>query len=191
MHTAKVTLESESPYSQSRMHDTPKNDRESGGDYEERTWRERAHFTEDGKIFIPPMVFKNCLDEAGKYLGMKIKGKGKSTYTKHFESGVMVLEGALLVDKKGQQYTKDTCNGNPLFMNADGKRGSSTRVKRTYPIFHEWKAEVTFHVLDDTITKDVFMEHLKVAGQFIGIGQFRPKCRGYFGRFTVKNIKWE
>jgi hypothetical protein len=50
---------------------------------------------------------------------------------------------------------------------------------------------VTFHILDDVISPDVFEQHLKDAGNFIGIGRFRPRNNGYYGRFSVKSIKWQ
>ena len=90
MKRALVTLESISPYSQSRYYQTPKKEKEGPADYEERTWRDRVHTDRDGNIQIPPMSFKNCLAEAAKFLSVQIPGKGKATYTKHFEAGVLV-----------------------------------------------------------------------------------------------------
>jgi len=184
MKTAIATLKSISPYSQSRYHDTEKLAKEAADDYEKRTWRNRLHVDQDGMVFVPPMAFKNSLDEAAKYISMKIRGKGNSTYTKHFEAGVLVTEGLCLNIKP------DDVDGEWLFMNADGNRGSGKRVKRCYPIIHQWEGEVVYIVGDETITKDVFHEHLVASGQFIGIGRFRPRNRGFYGRFTVENLKW-
>lgn len=184
MRTAICTLQSISPYSQSRHYEVAKLDKERPNDFEERTWRERVHADGDGWIFIPPMAFKNCLSEIAKYLGEQIPGKGKSTFTKHFESGVLVLEGLRL------NVRKDDVQGEWLFVPADGKRGSGTRVRKCFPVIPEWSGDVTFHVLDDTITRDVFAHHLDQAGKFIGIGRFRPRNNGYYGRFEVKNIQW-
>ena len=47
-----------------------------------------------------------------------------------------------------------------------------------------------FYILDDTITEDVFKEHLEEAGKFIGIGRFRPRNNGFYGRFAVDKIEW-
>ena len=33
--------------------------------------------------------------------------------------------------------------------------------------------------------------HLKEAGQFIGLGRFRPRKNGYYGRFEIVSIAWE
>jgi hypothetical protein len=85
MSIAIATLESISPYSQSRFHNVPREDKETADDHERRTWRERLHVNKDGFVFIPPMSFKNMLSEAAKYLSMQVPGKGKSTYTNLFE----------------------------------------------------------------------------------------------------------
>jgi len=185
MKQAIVTLESTSTYSQSRHYNTEKLPKEQPADYEKRTWKERCHYNDAGNVFMPPMAFKNCLSEAAKYLGVKIPGKGKSTYTKHFEAGVLVLEGLVLPE------TRETIKGQWLFVPSDGKRGGSSRVDKCFPVIPQWKGDVTFYVLDETITEDVFKEHLDQAGKFIGLGYFRPRNNGYWGRFKVVNVKWE
>jgi hypothetical protein len=184
MKTVVAALKSVSPYSQSKHHDTPKLDRELPKDYEKRVWRERLHVNEDGRVFIPPMAFKNALSEAARFMGVQIAGKGKATYTKHFEAGVLVMDGLVLPLKK------DDVPGEWLFLNSDGIRGSGKRVDKCYPVIKEWAGNVTFYVLDEIITKDVFTDHLKAAGNFIGIGRFRPRNNGFYGRFTVETVKW-
>lgn len=179
MRIIKATLKSVSPYSQSKYHDTTKLDKESADDYRLRTWRNFCHTNESGNIFIPPMAFKNCVTDAAKFLSIQIPGKGKSTYTKHFEAGVMVFEPLVLPIKK------DKVESETLFLNSDGVRGSGKRVNKTYPIIHSWQGEITFHIFDDTITFDVFKQILIEAGKFIGIGRFRPRNNGFYGRFEV------
>lgn len=177
-------LKSLSPYSQSAYLQTPKLDKETPKDYEARVWRDRLHTGDDDYVFIPPMVFKNCLGEAARYLGMKIPGKGQKTYTKHFDAGVIVMDPVTLPVKK------EDVPGEWLLMNADGIPGSNKRVERCYPVIKEWEAKVVFYILDSTITESVFREHLEEAGRFIGIGRFRPRNRGYYGRFEVEKVEW-
>lgn len=185
MKIAKVRLKSISPYSQSRHYEAEKLPKELAKDYESRTWRERLHVNDDGDVYIPPMSFKNCLSEAAKFLGLQIPGKGKSTYTKHFEAGVLVTDALTL----GIQA--NDVKGEWLFVPSDGVRGSGKRVNKCFPIIHEWEGEVTFFVLDETITEDVFTTVLKQAGAFIGIGRFRPRNNGFYGRFNVESVQWQ
>jgi len=181
-----VHLRSLSEYSQSRFHNTPKLEKESHADYEARTWKEKGHYTEDGHIFIPPMAFKNCLSEAAKYLGVQIPGRGKERYTKHFESGIWVVVPLVLPNKK------DEIKGEWLHLPSDGRRGGTTRVMKKFPLIPSWEGDVTFHIFDETITKEVFEYHLEQAGKFIGIGRFRPRNNGYYGRFAIDGeVKFE
>lgn len=184
MRTATVSLESISPYSQSRYHSTPKNDKELANDYEARTWRNRLHVNEEGKVFIPPMAFKNCLTDAAQFLSIKIPGKRNATYTKHFVAGVLVTDAVSL------PMPAEDVKGEWLFVPSDGKRGGGSRVEKCFPVIHKWNGSVTFYVLDDTITEDAFKYHIEQAGQFIGIGRFRPRNNGYYGRFKVTQIQW-
>jgi len=188
MRAAKATLSSVSPYSQSRYYvpdkSTPEFQKETSAATEKRTWRERCHVDEHGHLFMPSMGFKNCLSEAAKFLSVQIPGKGKTTYTKHFEAGVVVTEGLTLPELKA------TVTGEWLFVPADGRRGSGKRVEKCFPQVPTWRGEVTFHIIDETISRETFEEHLRAAGQFIGVGRFRPRNNGYYGRFEVEKIEW-
>lgn len=184
MRICEATLESASPYSQSRHYETEKKDKESHHDYEKRTWRDRLHADSEGIVYIPPMAFKNALSEIAKFLSMSIPGKGKATYTKHFEAGVLVMDPSPLGIKK------EEVDGEWLFVPSDGRRGGGSRVPKCFPRINNWKAKATFYVLDETITQPVFEKHLTEAGAFIGIGRFRPRNNGFYGRFKVLSTKW-
>jgi hypothetical protein len=178
-------LKSLSPLSFSRHYTTPaKADKEKPDAYEERTWRERLHYDDKGVIFIPPMAFKLSIAEAAAFLSLKIPGKRNATYTKHFEAGILVLSGVSLGLKK------DDIPGERLFVPSDGKRGGGSRVMKIFPLVQSWSGTVTYHILDATITHDVFEQVLGECGNFIGIGRFRPRNNGYYGRFAVTGIEW-
>ena len=188
MKKAIATLESVSNYSQSRHYDddeVPKEKQELDRDYEKRTWRYRMHVNDAGYIFVPPMAFKNCISEIAKYRSEKIPGKRNATYTKHFESGILVLEGVTLPIKR------EDVPGEWLFVPSDGIRGSGRRVKKCFPLIAQWTGEVTFFILDEIITEEVFWRHLQDAGNFIGIGRFRPAKNGFYGRFRIIKKRWE
>lgn len=194
-------LKSISPYSQSKHYVLDKKSGESAGDFEKRTWRERLHVNEEGFVFIPPMALKNCLSEAAKYMSIKIPGKGKATFTKHFEAGVLVVDPIVL------PVRKEDVDGEWFFIPSDGKRGGGSRVDKCMPKIPKWEGSAQFHILDNEVLNSIpapegmepicptasgemtaFEFHLRQAGGFIGIGRFRPRNNGFYGRFTVEAI---
>lgn len=76
-------------------------------------------------------------------------------------------------------------------MPSDGVAGGGKRVDKCFPVIPQWQGTVTFYVLDETITEDVFRYHLEQAGSFVGIGRFRPRRGGFYGRFRVTDLKWD
>lgn len=191
MKTLTVTLQGVSPYSQSRYYVKEIEQGESQDDHYRRTWREHLHVDNNGFVFIPPNSLKNCLSEAAKFLSISVPGKGKATYTKNFEAGVLVTQPASL------GVRKDDVQMEALFLPSDGRRGGPKRIMKYYPIIPDWSTEADFTILDETVlqssaknkTRTVFHDVLEAAGQFIGIGRFRPRNNGYYGRFSVERIK--
>ena len=186
MKKAIVQLKSVSPYSPSRYHNIEKLEKESPDDYERRTWMHKAHYDKKTKqLFIPNMCFANSIKDAAQYSSIKVKGKGQATWTKHFDAGVMVVDSLPL------PITVDEVEGEWLYLNSDGKRNSGSRVMRRFPLIREWEGEVSYIILDDTIDQEIFTDVLTTAGQLIGIGRFRPRNRGYYGRYQIQNLRWE
>src|SRR5271157_144723 len=102
MITATIKLTGVSPLSMSKKIHVEKGPKESHADFEKRIWRERLHYDEKENIIIPAMMIKNCLSEAAKYLSERIEGEGKSTFTKHFEAGLLVESDIKLPIKKNK-----------------------------------------------------------------------------------------
>lgn len=187
MKSAICHLVGEGPYSQSRHYDdteAPKLPKELHDAYERRTWRHRMHVTKDGHVEIPGACFANCLKTAAKRLKLQVPGKGRVEYTKYFEAGVMVTDGIVLPIKA------DAVAGEKLFVPSDGRRGGGKRVTKYFPRIDAWEGSVTYFIFDDIITEDVFKHVLTTSGLLVGIGRFRPESCGYYGRFSVKSIRW-
>lgn len=170
-----------------RYHDTPKLPKELADDYEKRTWGEKLHYNKDGVVVIPPLAIKNSVAEAAKYLSLQIPGKGKSTYTKHFEAGFTVLSSEISLG-----IPKTEIQSRAMFVPSDGVRGSGKRVMKYFPVIPAgWECEVVLGILDDILTKDVVLKHLQTSGLLIGIGSFRPRNNGLMGRFNVTSFEWD
>lgn len=184
MKTFLVHLKSASPYSASRRIDEKKEAKETHEKFEERCWREKAHWTPDGNLYIPGIQFKKALDSAAKMVGKQIPGKGKATYAKHFMAGVAVLDDTEIVLKK---ITRANVKPVAVWCDAQGKKGGQggTQVKRIFPVVEEWEGNITFTIFDDTITLEIFQEHMEECGKFNGVGRWRTQNGGMYGRFQV------
>jgi hypothetical protein len=184
MKTAICQLKSVSPYSSSKVILETMKNKELAEDFEKRIWRMRLHTTKEGMVYIPPSCFANCIKNAAKYMSIKVPGNKMTTFTKNFESGVMVSDPLML------NIHKDDVEGEMLFVPSNGKPGGGSRVWKCFPLIPEWSGEVTYYILDDIITQPIFEQVLRGSGQFIGVGRFRPRNRGYYGRFGVEDVKW-
>ena len=212
--TIHATLRSLSPYSQSRPHCEAKLAKELPDAYEARTWHYRLH-NENGRIMMPGMAVRNALAEAAKYLSIQVPGKGKSTYTKHFEAGVLITQNAQMFTHDGTPIVPPSemglrrvlaqCPDKPreddeaaayvpalnevygdwVYVPSNGVRGDGKRVWKCYPMIATWQASFDFLIVDEVITEDVFLKVLKEAGQLIGLGRFRVRNCGTYGRFEV------
>lgn len=186
MKTAKISLKgkSGSPLSQSRFYepDVPRLANEKHDSYEKRTWMHRLHVGSDGRVFIPGMSIKIALTDAARHLGKKFQGNVK--FGSRFIPGIMCTENL------GLQVLATDVPGEWLHVPSDGKTGGSKRVLKRFPRIDHWEGSTSVDVLDEAITKEVFEEHLIHAGNFVGLGRFRPARGGYFGRFDVVSIEW-
>jgi hypothetical protein len=185
MLTFQYELEGNGPISFSAPIQSKKQEGETHDAFEERVWRERLHADDKGDVFITPGAMKNCLADVAKYLSESVPGKGKSTYTKHFEAGV------LITDPMPLGIHRDKVPGERLFVPSDGRRGGGSRVWKTFPIIMNWKTQGTIYLLDPVLIgkPDKVREYMDFAGKFIGMGRFRPRNNGYYGRFQVSAWK--
>ncbi|HSR77587.1 MAG TPA: hypothetical protein VLN57_13460 [Xanthobacteraceae bacterium] len=191
MRLCKVHLESipGSPYSQSAQHGTDKLDREIPDDYDMRTWREHCTTNTAGQVCIPSMAFKQCIDTAAYKLGVKVPNRRGATYKSFFASGFFCNEDVPIAN--GKALTKKDAGMVAINANANGQRGSGTRVKRRFPEFPKWSGIAEFTIVDDIITQDVFELHVKSAGMIVGIGRYRPENGGKNGRFRATKFEWD
>jgi len=178
----KCHLKSESDLTFGKAIREEKGANEDYDQFEERTWRLKAH-TNNGKVTIPGTMFHQSLIETAKFLGKKIRGRGSATYTNHFKAGI-VIENCIDLEIALEELEPEW-----VFVPADGKKGSGSRVYKCFPLIRSWEGDLFVTILDDQITKNIFEEHLKAAGIYIGIGTFRPIKGGYHGRFSVTSLE--
>lgn len=188
--TATPTIQGITPYSACRYHQEPMYENESYEAYDQRTYLSHLHVNSDGQVVIPSFAIHDCLVEAARYSGKKIKGARGKTWTQKLESGIAIFDDVLLLNEQGEAVTPADADFCDVYCHANGQRGSAKRVFRRYPIIYQWGATFDIHVLDPIITRDELHEFFGIAGLLIGLGRFRPQNRGKNGRFSLTDLTW-
>ena len=128
-------------------------------------------YTKDGVIGIPD----KCIES------MLIEGAKKNRLGKAFKAGVMCKNDFHRLKFKG--------SNDPEKLYEDGGyvyrelvKVTTSKIVRTRPMFSEWSLDVEVLFLSEVVTKKQVKEAFEIAGQLVGLGDYRPK----FGRFNVK-----
>lgn len=142
------------------------------------TTREQAekklYLDSDGKPVIPgPNIFR-CIIDAGVFVKV---GKKQLTTTKSslIPAFVALEELEVPIRSKG-----------PWSVDARAVRIPATggRIMAYRPRFDDWSLRFVLG-LDEDMAEQVLREVLDHGSKKIGLGDFRPACKGPFGRFRV------
>ena len=136
---------------------------------------ESLYVGDDGTSGIPAPNVMRCLIDAGKYLKV---GRSKITTQKSslIPAAISIQELFLPIASE-DGWKVDT---RPVRIPSTGGR-----ILRHRPCYDDW--ELAFHLqLDETVLTDKMLrEILDLAGSRIGLGDFRPDCKGPYGKVTV------
>lgn len=132
--------------------------------------------------------FQSCLKNAGA----KIVKKGRTTY-KNFVAAAL-LPG--LSDVNPLVYRSFTSRpaprdleglwADPNYRDMRPVRVGSSQVIRTRPKFAGWAFEVPFQLDTEVLDLEDLKRILVIAGQVVGLGDWRPEKGGRRGRFTAE-----
>ena len=113
-------------------------------------------------------------------LPLKAFKKGKSNMSKAF-AGFCIIEPEAIIHENQQWITDRRAVVIP------STRG---RVMRNRCRFDEWSLKFNVKILDsDEISEKLLSDALSYAGNYIGIGDYRPQKKGMYGRFIVSSLK--
>jgi len=146
------------------------------GNAKEVSVEDKLYLTEDGKPYVPSAYIRNSLIEAGK--AVKIKGKGKSTYSKLLGSSLIVQPDVIIINSSTGWKPFTATAVNPA------TRG---RMTVTRPMFKDWKLEFEV-IMPDDINEEDFAKIFDEAGRYVGIGDWRPAKKGMYGKFIVAKL---
>lgn len=138
---------------------------------------------ENGKIGIPAEYLLAALVTAGRYVKYDAR-KNFSTADSSLVPAFIFLEDMFYPFKN--QKVKHVVDKRRGVLNNGGKEVAVCIVR---PRFDVWQFDVTagFADIDSSRVKQIF----EYAGKVAGLGDFRPSCRGPFGRFTIAEWKVE
>lgn len=129
-------------------------------------------------IIIPQPNIFSCIVEAGKFFKA---GKSKVTTlrTSIIPACVFFNESEFPLINEG--WSVDT--------RAVRMPSTGGRIQRHRPIFERWAIEFSVDLDTSEMSERLFREIVDAAGNKIGLGDFRPACKGPFGRFKV--TQWQ
>ena len=127
------------------------------------------YLSKDGVPIQPAVHIEGAIIKAAR----DFKMKGRKTYSDFCKASLIILEREIPFDN--DQADKWVIDEQPVVINR-------ARVLCWRPRWDEWSFHFTIRNLQPSMLDDVTLRQiLEKAGNFIGVGDFRPK----FGRFEV------
>ena len=144
---------------------------------EKKTIEEQAELAcyrdPDGMLYVPGVNIQRALIAGATFS----KGKGRASLQKPVAACTIVSPERVILAP--QAYAIDT---RPVVI--PSTRG---RVLRHRPRFDQWSLTFNIDFDPDLVTIVQLRRVLDDAGQRVGLLDFRPECKGPFGRFHVTN----
>lgn len=134
-------------------------------------------YINDGVPVIPGQLLKAAL--AGRGSAARMEKEGKAAGVGIFCDTCYVLEYDGPKDPKA--LWKDE-----RFRFRVGVRVGQATVMRTRPIFEDWAIEGDLLFNSEFVDKDRVVHWLELAGNAVGLGDWRPSKGGPYGRFEVE-----
>jgi hypothetical protein len=160
-------------------------------------------YAHDGFVVVPQENVMKCLSKAGAQVP---KPKGKGTFKADAVVGILPESENLTFTTSGKQVAMASIKAleNKTFteqFDAVKKLGFELLVKRAAvgeskhvrvrPIFRKWELQGTFSVTNPLITKEVFAQMFAIAGEQVGLLDWRPSSKKSPGPYGVFNAKVE
>lgn len=183
-----VKVKSVTPYMQKRMDDITleKWVNERGPTYERydisnpeliANFHSYINFNGHAEYYIPADHFRISMIEAGKMVKGKVGGATKSM--SNVVAAMFNITPFKIVLPKWDEIDKRSAVN----------RHVKARVIVIRPRWNTWEASFTLSVDEDSITQEMIQKIIEYSGKYIGIGSYRPQCKGPFGRYSLVSFK--
>jgi hypothetical protein len=138
----------------------------------------KLYLGHDDKPMIPQPNLFRCLIDAGKYFKA---GKSKVTTQKSSIIPACVeIDGIEIPIQHKEPWQVDT--------RAVRIPSTGGRILCHRPSFNDWRLSFTIRVDTELMSAKLLREIVDAAGRRVGLGDFRPDCKGPFGKFVV--VEW-
>lgn len=135
------------------------------------------YIDENGKPYLPTEQIRGSFINAGSFVKAKVGNAKKSM--KNIVAGMFYIKQEKI--KLPDNWIIDKRSA--------VNRNVKARIITIRPKWEKWEAEFTLIVDNDTITDEIVKKVIEYAGQYCGIGSFRPTNNGMFGRFKINNFQ--
>jgi len=136
-------------------------------------------YRHEGKIIMPqPNLFK-CIMEGGRFFKA---GRSKITTQKSSLIPACVSMNAAF-------YTLQSKEGWSVDSRPVRNPSTGGRFLCYRPVFHDWAIDFDMELDASLIDEKLLREIVDCSGKRIGLCDFRPDCKGPFGKFVV--TKWD
>lgn len=135
----------------------------------------KLYKSRNGDLVIPQPNMLRCIIDSGKYFKA-----GKSKVTTQKSSIIPAC-----VDIHGVELPLVSREGWRVDMRPVRIPATGGRILCHRPCFDDWSVTFTATIDTDLISEGLFRELVDAAGKRIGLGDFRPDCKGPFGKFVV------
>ena len=183
----KVKLVGKTPYMQHKMNDEDLEtwekkrgriiERAEVHEPDEKRALYHMYIDDDGIPFIPAEQLLGAFINAGGFIKSKV-GNSKKSMKNIVAAMFSIIPDKITLTAEWKVDKRSAVNKN-----------IKARVIVIRPRWDEWETEFILEVDNDTITKQMVNTIIEYAGQYVGIGSFRPTNNGPFGRFMLTELK--
>lgn len=133
----------------------------------EKEWNTTRYLDQHGRDCLPAAAFKESMVRAVSFIdGMPMTEA----------RGAFFVDGDLIPLRCNPPY----CHRSRVVLN---RKTTSIAYRACY---EEWEADLPISYQENVITVEQLINIIELAGYAVGVGAWRPQCRGQFGRYEIK-----
>jgi hypothetical protein len=142
--------------------------------------KKRLYINDDGTLYLPAIAFRNSLWQGGAYMKL-----GKQTARNVIASSVFVIEEKVpLLDKDTEKFITEYAIDSRYVVVTSGTK--KNRIMRHRPCVTNWMVKLPLQFDVDFVDPEQILPVFERAGKVIGVMDYRPACKGMFGRYAVE-----